>query len=64
MSISTTLHEVRSVTLSKPTDLGMVVDRRSYCRILKVVTESGTTFELTLFSPDPDALAILDAWSP
>ena len=60
MSISTTLHEVRSITLSKPTDLGMVVDRVSYCRTLKVVTESGTTFKLTLFSPDQGSLAVLE----
>ncbi len=62
MSISTTLHEVRSVTASKITSLGHVVDRISYYRVLKVVTEEGETFDLTLFSPDQEALAVLEEY--
>lgn len=58
MTISTTLHDVQSITISKLTSLGRIVDRTSYFRILKVTTESGETFELTLFSPDPDALTV------
>ena len=60
MSISTTLHEVRSVTASKITSLGHVVDRISYYRVFKVRTEDGEVFELTLFSPDHDALVITE----
>ena len=60
MSISTTLHEVKFVTISKPASLGQVVDRLSYYRVLKVRTESGETFELTMFSPDQEALAIVE----
>ena len=60
MSISTTLHEVRAITVSPPTSLGHVVDRMSYYRVLKVVTEEGETFDLTLFSPDFDALTLVE----
>ncbi len=53
MSISTTLHGVQSVTASKLDSLGT-----SYYRVLKVVTDEGETLDLTLFSPDPDALTV------
>ena len=62
MSISTTLHEVRSVTAAKITSLGHVVDRISYYRVFKVRTEEGEVFELTLFSPDQKALAVLEEY--
>lgn len=58
MSVSATLHEVQSVVISSTKNLGKVVDRISYCRTLKVRTESGETFELTLFSPDQHALTV------
>ena len=58
MSISTTLHEVKSITISQPGSLGKIADRMSYYRVLQVVTEEGETFELTLFSPNPDALTV------
>ena len=58
MSISTTLHGVQSITVSKPGSLGKIVDRMSYYRVLKVVTEDGEVFDLTLFSPDQDALTV------
>lgn len=58
MSVSTNLHEVKSITLSKPVSLGTIADRLSYYRVIEVTTESGETFELTLFSPDRDALTV------
>ena len=58
MSISTTLHGVQSITASKLTDLGNAPYGTSYYRVLKVVTEDGEVFDLTLFSPDPDALTV------
>ena len=60
MSISTTLHGVQSITASRLTSLGKAPYGISYYRALKVVTGEGETFELTLFSPDPDALAVLE----
>ena len=60
MSISTTLHGVQSITASKLTGLGQAPYGISYYRVLKVRTEEGEVFELTLFSPDPDALAVLE----
>ena len=42
------------------TSLGKAPYGTSYYRVLKVVTEEGETFDLTLFSPDPDALAVLE----
>ena len=60
MSISTTLHGVQSITAAKTTCLGNAPYGISYYRVLKVVTEEGETFELTLFSPDQDALDILE----
>ena len=60
MSIITTLHGVQSITASKLTSLGKAPYGASYFRVLKVTTENGETFELTLFSPDPDALAIIE----
>ena len=62
MSISTTMHEVRSVAVSKPASLGHIVDRMSYYRVIKVITGGGETFELTLFSPDPDALGLIEEY--
>ena len=56
--ISTTLHEVKSITVSQPGSLGKIADRMSYYRVLQVVTEDGQVFDLTLFSPDPDALTV------
>ena len=58
MSISTTLHGVQSLTASKLTSLGQAPYGISYYRVLKVVTEDGEVFDLTLFSPDPDALTV------
>lgn len=58
MSISTTLHGVQSITASKLTSLGQAPYGTSYYLVLKVVTEEGETFDLTLFSPDPDALTV------
>ena len=60
MNISTTLHGVQSITASRLTSLGKAPYGTSYYRVLKVVTEEGETFDLTLFSPDPDALAVLE----
>ncbi len=60
MSISTTLHGVQSITASKLASLGGAPYGTSYYRVLKVVTEEGETFDLTLFSPDFDALAIIE----
>ncbi len=60
MSISTTLHGVQSITASKLTSLGQAPYGTSYYRVLKVVTEEGETFDLTLFSPDQEALAVLE----
>ena len=62
MTISTTLHEVQAIPASPPTSLGHVVDRMSYYRVLKVRTEAGEVFELTLFSPDQEALDILEEY--
>lgn len=62
MSISTTLHGVQSLTVSKPVSLGNAPYGISYYRVLKVVTEDGETFDLTLFSPDQDALAVLEEY--
>ena len=56
--ISTTLHEVKSITVSQPGSLGKIADRMSYYRVLQVVTEDGEVFDLTLFSPDQDALTV------
>lgn len=58
MSISTTLHGVRSITVSQPGSLGKIADRMSYYRVLQVVTEEGEIFDLTLFSSDLDALTV------
>ena len=60
MSIITTLHGVQSITASKLARLGQAPYGISYYRVLRVVTEEGEVFELTLFSPDPDALAVLE----
>ena len=62
MSISATLHDVQLITVSKPANLGIIVDRISYCRVLKVQTESGEVLELALFSPDPNALSLLEEY--
>ena len=48
--ISTTIHDVNAVAISQLKSLGHVVDRMSYYRVLKVRTEGGGGFELTLFS--------------
>ena len=58
MSISTTMHEVKSITVSQPGSLGKIADRMSYYRVLQVVTEDGEVFDLTLFSPDQHALTV------
>lgn len=58
MSISTTLHGVQSITASKLASLGKAPYGTSYYRVLRVVTEDGGVFDLTLFSPDPDALTV------
>lgn len=58
MSISTTLHGVQSITASKLASLGKAPYGTSYYRVLRVVTEDGEVFDLTLFSPDPDALTV------
>lgn len=58
MTISTTMHEVKSITVSQPGSLGKIADRRSYYRVLQVVTEDGEVFDLTLFSPDPNSLTV------
>ena len=58
MSISTTMHEVKSITVSQPGSLGKIDDRMSYYRVLQVVTEDGEVFDLTLFSPDQHALTV------
>ncbi len=58
MSISTTLHGVQSITAAKIVSLGKAPYGTSYFRVLKVVTEDGEVFDLTLFSPDPDALTV------
>lgn len=58
MTISTTMHEVKSITVSQPGSLGKIADRMSYYRVLQVVTEEGEVFDLTLFSPDPHALTV------
>ena len=58
MSISTTMHEVKSITVSQPGSLGKIADRMSYYRVLQVVTEDGEVFDLTLFSPDQLALTV------
>ena len=60
MSISTTLHGVQSITAAKIVSLGNAPYGISYYRVLKVRTEAGETFELTLFSHDPDALTIIE----
>lgn len=60
MSISTTLHGVQSITVAKTASLGIAPYGISYYRALKVVTEEGETFELTLFSTDPDALSLIE----
>ena len=60
MSISTTLHGVQSITAAKTVSLGQAPYGTSYYRVLKVVTEDGEVFDLTLFSPDFDALAIIE----
>ena len=60
MSISTTLHGVQSLTAAKTTCLGIAPYGISYYRALKVVTDEGEVFELTLFSPDQEALAIVE----
>ena len=62
MSISITLHGVQSITASKLTSLGKAPYGTSYYRVLKVVTEEGETFDLTLFSPDQEALAVLEEY--
>ena len=62
MSISTTLHGVQSLTASKLTSLGQAPYGISYYRVLKVMTEEGETFDLTLFSPDPDALTVIEEY--
>ena len=58
MTISTTMHEVKSITAAKLASLGKAPYGTSYFRVLKVVTEDGEVFDLTLFSPDPDALTV------
>ena len=58
MTISTTMHEVKSITVSQPRSLAKIDDRRSYYRVLQVVTEDGEVFDLTLFSPDQHALTV------
>ena len=58
MTISTTLHGVQSITATETISLGNASYGTSYFRVLKVVTEDGEVFDLTLFSPDPDALTV------
>ena len=58
--ISTTIHDVNAVAISQPKSLGYVVDRMSYYRVLKVRTEAGGGFELTLFSTDPNTLSLIE----
>ena len=60
MILSTTIHDVKAVAISETKSLGHVVDRMSYYRVLKVLTEAGGGFELTLFSTDPDALSLIE----
>ena len=60
MRISTTLHGVQSITATKLTSLGQAPYGTSYFRVLKVMTEDGEVFDLTLFSPDHDALVITE----
>ena len=60
MSISTTLHGVQSITASKLASLGKAPYGTSYYRVLKVVTEEGETFDLTLFSPSPNSLSLIE----
>ena len=58
--ISTTIHDVNAVAISQLKSLGHVVDRMSYYRVLKVRTEGGGGFELTLFSTDPNTLSLIE----
>ena len=58
--ISTTIHDVNAVAISQLKSLGHVVDRMSYYRVLKVLTEAGGGFELTLFSTDPHTLSLIE----
>lgn len=60
MSISTTLHGVQSITASKLTSLGQAPYGASYYRVLKVTTDEGEVFELTLFGPDQEALTVIE----
>ena len=60
MSISTTLHGVQSITAAKTTCLGIAPYGISYYRALKVVTDEGETFELVMFSPDPNSLSLIE----
>ena len=62
MSISTTLHGVQSITASKLASLGQAPYGTSYYRVLKVVTEEGETFELVMFSPDPNSLSLIEEY--
>ena len=58
MSTSINVHEVEELSVSKIKNLGMIYDRLSYFRTITVKTVAGELIDLTVFSPDPDALTV------